>query len=127
LISVRPYPGCRMGRLSAVGVSFGACSGLCSFSESVVVVQMIDLLFYFACDKSPVFSFVPSISILSVFFDLICEGVGAGTRKTGRRKWSGATVFGFGGLTGAGRFVLILDDLVEGVPEVCDGFVFCGH
>ena len=77
----------------------------------------------------PVFGFVLSLSllfILSGFFDLVCEDVGAGTWKTGR-EGSGAIVFGFSWLTWGGRFVLILHDLVKRVPEVCDCFVFGGH
>lgn len=49
-----------------------------------------------------------------------------GTRKA-RGKWSGATIFGLARLTCAGDFILILDDLVEGIPEVRDCFVFSGH
>lgn len=60
------------------------------------------------------------------FFDLVRDNVSPGPRET-YWNWCGATVFGFAGLTCAGRFVLILDDLVEGVPEVRDGFVFRGH
>lgn len=41
--------------------------------------------------------------------------------------WSGPAIFSFSRLTRAGRFVLILYDLVERVPEVCDGFVFRRH
>jgi len=85
---------------------------------------MIDLPFYLPCDGPSVFRLV--LSILSVFFDLVCEDVGPGTWKT---CWegSGAIVFGFTGLTWAGRFILILDDLVKRVPEVCDSFVFRRH
>jgi len=39
---------------------------------------MIDLVFYFTCDESPVFSFVPPLDIPSVFFDLVCEYVQLG-------------------------------------------------
>lgn len=68
-----------------------------------------------------------SLSILSVLFELVCENVSPGAWKA-CRVWSGrATVFGFARLTCAGRFVLILYDLVERVPEVCNGFVFRGH
>ena len=49
--------------------------------------------------------------------------------RTGKAcgEWSGAGVFGRGRLSCAGDFILILDDLMEGVPEVRDGFVFGGH
>jgi len=39
---------------------------------------MIDLVFYFTCDESPVFNFVPPLDIPSVFFDLACEYVQLG-------------------------------------------------
>lgn len=86
---------------------------------------MIDLLFYSQCEE-PLYSALSDLSILSVFFDLVCDDVSPGPRKT-CGKWSGVTVFRFAGLTYAGCFVLILDDLMEGVPKVRYGFVFCGH
>jgi len=86
---------------------------------------MIDLLFYFLCDESLYFALF-HLSILSIFFDLVRDDMGAGPRKT-CGKWSGVTVFCFPGLTCAGCFVWILDDLVKGVPKVRHGFVFCGH
>lgn len=70
--------------------------------------------------------FIIPLSILSIFFDLVCEYVGAGTGKA-CGKWSGGSVLGGRGLSWAVELILILDDLVEGVPEVCDGFVFSGH
>ena len=83
---------------------------------------MIDLLFYLRCDYRIVSSLFQMF-----FFDLVREDVSAGPGET-CGKWSdGRAIFGFGGLTCAGRFVLVLDDLVKGVPKVCDGFVFCGH
>ena len=55
---------------------------------------------------------------------MMCEYVSASAWKA-CGKWSGATVLGLD--EWAGDFILILDDLMEGVPEVCDGFVFGGH
>ena len=75
---------------------------------------------------SPLYSSLFHLSILSIFFDLVCDDVGAGPRKT-CGKWSGAIVFCFAGLTCAGCIILILDDLVKGIPKVRYGFVFCGH
>jgi len=66
------------------------------------------------------------LSILSVFFGLVCDDVSAGPRKT-CGKWSGAIVFCFARLACAGCIVLILDDLMKGIPEVRYGIVFCGH
>jgi len=57
---------------------------------------------------------------------MVCDDMSPGPRETGWNR-CGATVFGFTGLTCAGCFVLILDDLVERVPEVRDRFIFCGH
>jgi len=84
---------------------------------------MIDLVIYFPCDVFRVLS----LSILSVFlFDLICDDVSPSTRKT-YGKWCVLTVLCFAGLICAGCFVLVLDDLVKGVPKVCYGFVLCRH
>ena len=78
---------------------------------------MIDLLFLFRCDESHVLRI-----ILSVFF----EYVSTGTREA-CGKWSGTTILCVGGLSCACDLILILNDLMEGVPKVCDGFVFGGH
>jgi len=86
---------------------------------------MIDLQFYLPCDDV-LYSALFPLSILSIFSDLVCDDVSAGPRET-CWKWGRAAVFGFGGLTCGGSFVLILDDLVKRVPEICHGFVFCGH
>lgn len=76
--------------------------------------------------KNPLYPALFLLYILSVFFDSVCEYMGPGAWKS-CWKWSGGTVFGLAGLTSAGGFILILNDLMEGVPEVCDGFVFGGH
>jgi len=65
------------------------------------------------------------LSILSVVLDLVCEYVSAGAGKA-CGKWSGESVFGLWWLSWAGGLVLILEDLMEGIPEVCDCFVFGG-
>ena len=85
---------------------------------------MNDLVFYFPCNESHVFRF--PLSILSVFFDLVRKYMSTGAGEA-CWKWSGGSVFGQWGLSWTGDFILILNDLMEGVPEVCDGFVFGRH
>lgn len=83
---------------------------------------MIDLPVYSPFDKSAVFQ----LSILSVFFDLICNNVSSGPRKS-CGGWIGGAIICFGGLANARRFFLILDNPVKRVPKVRHGFVFGRH
>ena len=90
-----------------------------------MVVYKIDILFTFRV-TTPCTPFCFLFLFQLFFFDLVGDDVSSGPGET-CRNWCGATVFGFAWLTCADRFVLILDDLMEGIPEVRDGFVLCGH
>lgn len=83
---------------------------------------MIDLPVYSRIDKSAVFQH----SILSVFFDLICNNVSSGARKT-CGEWIGGAIICFWKVASIRGLFLILEDLVKRVPEVRHGFVFGRH